>query len=250
MAELSKGKTFSSGDSVTASDLNALVDDATVVAGAITSAKLGDGAVTNTKVGAAAAIDFSKLATLTSGNILVGTSSNAAASVAMSGDATIDNAGAVTIAASALSAAIPTGTVAMWATSSAPSGWLLCDGSTFDASTYSDLNTVLGGNTLPNLQGKVPVGVSSSDSDFDLLDTGGSKTHTLTEDEMPAHTHTIKTYYKDNNTNGTAAYAPAGSNLASPTGGEYTGDSVQSAGSGTAHENMPPYIALNFIIKT
>ena len=245
MAELSKGKTFSSGDSVTASDLNALVDDATVVAGAITSAKLGDGAVTNTKVGAAAAIDFSKLATLTSGNILVGNSSNAVTSVAMSGDATIDNAGAVTIAASALSAAIPTGTVAMWATSSAPSGWLLCDGSTFDASTYSDLDTVLGGNTLPNLQGKVPVGVSSSDSDFDLLDTGGSKTHTLTEAELPEHEHTFSasgnsgsvptTVYSNNTAQGGTASATA---------------NTSTAGSGTAHENMPPYIALNFIIKT
>lgn len=60
------------------------------------------GAVTNAKVAAAAAIAFSKLAALPSTNILVGNASNAAAAVAMSGDATISNTGALTIAANAI----------------------------------------------------------------------------------------------------------------------------------------------------
>ena len=68
----------------------------------VTTAKLADGAVTNAKVDAAAAIDFSKLAALTSGNILVGNASNVPASVALSGDATISNTGVLSIAANAV----------------------------------------------------------------------------------------------------------------------------------------------------
>ena len=63
---------------------------------------LGTGVVNNTNVGASAAIAFSKLASLTSGNILVGSAANVPTSVAMSGDATIANTGAVTIANNAI----------------------------------------------------------------------------------------------------------------------------------------------------
>lgn len=65
----------------------------------ITSDMITAGTILNADVNASAAIDFSKLATLTDGNLLVGNGSNAAASVAMSGDATIVNTGAVTLAA-------------------------------------------------------------------------------------------------------------------------------------------------------
>ncbi len=77
--------------------------DATIIAsGALTIANL---AITNAKVSASAAIDFSKLATLTSGNILVGSAGNVATSVAMSGDATIIASGALTIANNAVTSA-------------------------------------------------------------------------------------------------------------------------------------------------
>lgn len=69
------------------------------------TANIQDGAVTNAKVNAAAAIDFSKLATLTSGNILVGSAGNVATSVTMSGDATIVAAGTLTIANNAVTSA-------------------------------------------------------------------------------------------------------------------------------------------------
>lgn len=63
-----------------------------------------DGTVTDAKVASNAAIAFSKLATLTSGNILVGNASNVAASVAVTGDVTITNAGVTSIAAKAVTA--------------------------------------------------------------------------------------------------------------------------------------------------
>ena len=65
------------------------------------------GSVTNASVASNAAIAFSKLATLTSGNILVGNSSNVAASVPVTGDVTISNAGVTTIAALAFSKLAP-----------------------------------------------------------------------------------------------------------------------------------------------
>ena len=74
--------------------------DTTIIAsGAVT---IANGAITNAKVSASAAIDYSKLGTLTSGNILVGSAGNVATSVAMSGDATIIASGALTVGAGAI----------------------------------------------------------------------------------------------------------------------------------------------------
>lgn len=63
------------------------------------------GVIVNADINASAAIAYSKLAALTSGNILVGNGSNVATSVAMSGDATLANTGALTIANAAVSKA-------------------------------------------------------------------------------------------------------------------------------------------------
>lgn len=102
----------------------------------------------------------------------------------------------------ATEAKIPTGVINMWATTTAPTSWLLCDGTAVSRSTYSALFTVISttygvgdGSTtfnLPNLKGKVPVGRDSADASFDTMgETGGAKTHTLTSAEsgVPAHGH-------------------------------------------------------------
>lgn len=83
-------------------------------AGTVDTADIVDGAVTNAKVNAAAAIAFSKLASLSSGNILVGSAGNVATSVAMSGDATISNTGAVSLAATTIKYAVVTMSAADW----------------------------------------------------------------------------------------------------------------------------------------
>jgi microcystin-dependent protein len=81
----------------------------------------------------------------------------------------------------------PTGIVSIFAGTVAPDGWLICDGSEISRSTYSDLFNVIGttygdgdGSTtfnLPNLKGRVPVGLDTEDTDFDGLgDFGGEKT--------------------------------------------------------------------------
>jgi len=112
--------------------------------------------------------------------------------------------GAVTadkLAAGAIPSSIPTGVISPYAGSSAPSGWLLCDGSTVSQTTYATLYALVttvyntGGESagtfrLPNLKGRVPVGRDSADVSFDTLgEQGGAKTHQLTINEMPNHGH-------------------------------------------------------------
>lgn len=89
----------------------ASVNTAAIQDSAVTNAKLAADAVTNVKVAAGAAIAFSKLAALASGNILVGSAGNVPTSVAMSGDTTISNAGVVAIGAAKVTKAMLAATV-------------------------------------------------------------------------------------------------------------------------------------------
>lgn len=97
MPDLTKGHTFSSGEEVDHTKLNNLVGNAIINDGVVDSSALADSSVTNAKVSASAAIALSKLATGSDAQVIVGTSGGVPAYVAMSGDATISNAGAVTI---------------------------------------------------------------------------------------------------------------------------------------------------------
>ena len=93
-------------------------------------------------------------------------------------------------------------------------------------------NTLLGIGTWSAIEGKVIVGKASSGT-FDTLDaTGGAETHTLTEDEMPAHTHTFSAGSGDDG-------AGTDADLASPSTKTLT---TSSTGGGSAHNNLQPYI--------
>ncbi len=146
---------------------------------------------------------------------------------------------------------LPAGMIVPFAGDTAPTGWLICDGSAVSEATYADLFAVIayvygdpgsGNFNLPNLKGKIPVGLNAAESEFDALgETGGAKTHTLITDEMPAHTHKV-------NKAGEAGSQCLGNayRIADGTPDQYPSNS---AGGGGAHNNLQPYIVLNYIIK-
>jgi len=92
------------------------------------------------------------------------------------------------------------GEIKLWTVDGAPDGWLIADGRAVSRTTYADLFAIVGetygagdGTTtfnLPDLSGNIPVGFSSTDSDFGQLGkTGGMKEVALTVSQMPSHTH-------------------------------------------------------------
>ena len=152
----------------------------------------------------------------------------------------------------------PVGSISLFAGSTAPTGWLICDGSAVSRTTYANLFSVIGttygtgdGSTtfnIPNLKGKVPVGLNSSDTSFDTLgETGGEKEHTLSVDEMPSHNHDGGILI-NNQTPGGARYYFSST---STTNGTNASNSliIGNRGGDGAHNNLQPYIVMNYIIS-
>lgn len=156
----------------------------------------------------------------------------------------------------------PIGAITSYAGDTAPVNWLICDGSAISRTTYADLFNAIGttygagdGSTtfnLPNLKGRVITGLDSSQTEFDALgETGGEKTHTLTINEMPSHNHSDFYQVKDGlsspNAGGTYANRPMikGNDASSNTTFWNTAD----AGENQPHNNLQPYVVLNYIIK-
>ena len=122
-----------------------------------------------------------------------------------------------------------TGMIILWsgAADAIPSGFVLCDGN----------------NSTPNLSGRFVVGYDASNSDYDVNDTGGSESVTLTVNQIPAHTHNInlavRAFYQEPRNFGVGTDGSANNS-------EDTG----STGGGQSHENRPPFYALCYIMKT
>lgn len=148
---------------------------------------------------------------------------------------------------------LPIGSIIPYSGETAPEGYSICDGKELNRETYKELFSIIGttfGNgddtstfNLPDLKGRISVGLDSSDTDFDTLGkTGGKKTHTLTIDEIPAHTHNL-TY----NTSG--AGANTGGTVALGNTSTTTLFATLPTGGSKEHNNLQPYIVLNYIIK-
>lgn len=98
----------------------------------------------------------------------------------------------------------------------------------------------LGGTWVAWGSGRVPVGVDTSQTEFDTVEeTGGEKAHTLTANEIPAHTHTVTDQYP---TVGTAKGVTSGSTYITQNDIESTNRTTSSVGDGQAHNNLQPYI--------
>lgn len=160
----------------------------------------------------------------------------------------------------------PTGSLTMWAGAvvSPPTGWLACNGSNVSRTTYATLFAVVGttwgagdGSTtfgLPNLLNRFPVGAGGT---YALAATGGSAdaivvshTHTITD---PGHVHNIPILSGVGGEGGTSnsLTRTASASIFNETSDSITtGITIASAGSSGINANLPPYLAVGFIIKT
>lgn len=146
---------------------------------------------------------------------------------------------------------VPLGGIIMWSGSTVPSGWALCDGSTVN------------GRQTPDLRGRFVVGTGQGSglTSRTLNQTGGEENHTLSYNEMPSHSHGVSDPGHGHSFHGHANES-GGWNWgafqmtdrgwswgSSEIGSSGTGISIQSAGSGWAHNNMPPFYALAYIMR-
>ena len=165
-----------------------------------------------------------------------------------------------------------TGVIQLYAGSSAPSGWLICNGQAVSRTTYAALYAVIGttygagdGSTTFNIPNLVNKTVRGSNS---LGKTGGADTVTLTTANIPAHTHTGTTNsegahthnswwsYHDSSISSSDApknalyYHPSLSKATSSAGAHTHTFTTSSVGSGSAVTITNPYVMLHYIIKT
>lgn len=128
-------------------------------------------------------------------------------------------------------------------------------GSVFISVVSTNPATLLGYGTWSAFAaGRMLVGIDSGDSDFDTVEeTGGAKTHTLTTGEIPAHSHAINdpghTHSADvfaTDANGANFDRSAGGGAAGTAtiNSATTGITVDNAGGGAAHNNLPPYVVV------
>ena len=154
------------------------------------------------------------------------------------------------------------GEVRLFAGNFAPRNWALCDGQLLpinqNQALFSILGTTYGGDGrtnfgLPDLRGRVPIHEGSGPglTPRTLGQKGGAEAHVLTVQEMPAHTHTLNARNQRGNANN-----PAGNVLArkrnfystQPQNAMLSDSAIGTTGGGEAHNNMPPFQALSYII--
>lgn len=159
------------------------------------------------------------------------------------------------------------GEIRMFGGNFAPQGWALCNGQILAISDYDVLfqliGTTYGGNGqttfgLPNLQSRVPVhqGTGPGLSNYVIGQVGGVETVTLTNAQMPSHTHAMVV------STGVGSYdSGTGRALGVPSSGmamwrgsgttnvQLSGTAVNAAGGSQPHDNIQPYLAIRFIIS-
>jgi microcystin-dependent protein len=138
-----------------------------------------------------------------------------------------------------------------------PKGWAFCNGQLMainqNQALFSLLGTYYGGDgrttfALPNLQGRVPLHMGNG---FVIGETGGETAHTLNINEIPAHTHLAVGSSNPPSVSSpagnlwsaqsTAAYSPTVTTSLNPA-------SIGPTGGNQAHDNMSPYLVLNFCV--
>ena len=144
----------------------------------------------------------------------------------------------------------------------APRGWLSCDGKLLSISQFSTLFSLLGttyggdGRTtfaLPDLRGRVPLSFGSSPgtSFYAQGQVGGVEKVTLSQAQMPPHTHSVGASSDDATKKSPAGALPATTGSSTYTTGSPSatmGNMIGAAGAGQPHDNLQPYLVLNWVI--
>ena len=153
------------------------------------------------------------------------------------------------------------GEIRMFAGNFAPAGWMFCEGQLLPISEYETLfnliGTTYGGDgqstfALPDLRGRVPIHFGNG---FTLAETGGVETVTLTVSQIPAHSHPLL----GTTVNGTSPN-PGGNLLAQtaatiqpytvePATNSMNPASIGSVGGSQPHDNLQPFLCVDFIIS-
>ena len=147
----------------------------------------------------------------------------------------------------------------------APRYWAQCNGQLLPLSQntalFSLLGTMYGGDgkstfALPDFRGRFPMhqGQSNTGTQYFQGQAGGSESVTLLQSEMPAHTHMVTPGVAGSTPTAEPANAGLGTSPARPWAASGTAGAMMSpagvsvAGGDQPHNNMPPYLALNFVI--
>jgi microcystin-dependent protein len=156
------------------------------------------------------------------------------------------------------------GEIRLFAGNFAPQGWALCEGQLLPILGYETLFTLIGTTyggdgqnsfALPDLQGRVPIhqGAGAGLSNRIMGERGGAETVTLTASQLPAHNHPLVA----TSAAAQAAAVPSGSVLAATPVSLYgtamatapmASTALAAAGGAQPHENMAPFVAMNYII--
>ena len=182
--------TFSTGETALASEVNA---NFTAVKTEV-DLKVGNTLLTTKGdiIAASAASTPARLGVGTNGQVLIADSTatngvvwGEVASVGITNATIVQGDIALTL----LKALCPVGTISAYAGATAPTGWILCDGTAVVQATHPDLYTLC--STTPDLRGRTVIGVGTGTglTARTLKATGGAETVTLNTGNMPAHTH-------------------------------------------------------------
>lgn len=149
------------------------------------------------------------------------------------------------------------GTIIAWAPNFAPRGWAFCNGQIMsiaqNTALFSLIGTIYGGDgkttfALPDLRGRMPIGAGQGPglSEYTQGESSGAETVSLNPDQLPPHTHNIQLSSHTLTRGGTVAQT-RGTVVNNPPNGIHHTDPT---GNGAPHNNMPPYLVMQYIICT
>ncbi len=157
------------------------------------------------------------------------------------------------------------GEIRMFAGSFAPNGWMLCQGQTLPISENDALFTLIGTTyggdgestfNLPNLASRVPIhmGTGPDGTTYQIGEMAGTEQETLTVQQIPSHSHPLTASGDIGNESAPGNAVVSNGQGAQPyiedsPGSAFNAQAATPAGGSQPHENMQPFLAINFIIS-